>query len=170
MNEFLQVSMNFVYQEAFLPATVPGQVETNQAPKNERNGSILAALENLTSDDLEEEIVVPCRHGEIRHRESNLWYLQWRFLVVEGDRKNPSPATQYSLLCDKHLKSIRILTCSFQAFRRSLCRCKSSQCQTFTFTFMRLRIYLRLSALSAWRGTSWVHGKMHWKTPIRRRF
>ena len=62
--------MNVVYQEAFLPATatVQGQVETNQAPKNERNGGILADIQKVTSDDLDEEIVVPCRHREIRHR------------------------------------------------------------------------------------------------------
>eukprot|EP00434_Breviolum_minutum_P043794 symbB.v1.2.039056.t1/scaffold6321.1/size19036/2 len=35
-----------------------GQVETNQAPKNERNASILADIQKVTSDDLDEEIVV----------------------------------------------------------------------------------------------------------------
>ncbi len=48
-----------VYQEAFLPAAVQGQAETNQAPKNERrNGGILADIVKVTSDDLDEEIVV----------------------------------------------------------------------------------------------------------------
>lgn len=51
--------MNVVYQASFLPATAQGQVETNQAPKNERNGSILADIQKEISDDLDEEIVVP---------------------------------------------------------------------------------------------------------------
>ena len=86
---FYGVSMNVVYQEAFLPATatVQGQVETNQAPKNERNASILADIQKVTSDDLDEEIVVPCRHRDIRHRERNFDIFSEGFSWLKGTGK-----------------------------------------------------------------------------------